>query len=195
VSFGHDKVAPAAHLIFHCFERKTVELPRALTPWAAYLQLFPRELVLALGPMVRRLDSVIGPLRAQGRRGDGDPDGFDGLARRGSYERLLLSEWLLAEEVPEEFVRRAAMREHGFLHLARREPVGSRVSVALFDAGPNQIGAPRPRRRARVSSGACCNSPTRLSIRLLLPAVCRRCSMRAVFGKRRQPMSLPGGNT
>ena len=40
-----------------------MELPRALSPWAEYLQLFPRELTLALGPMVRRLDTVIGPLR------------------------------------------------------------------------------------------------------------------------------------
>src|SRR5207249_6830439 len=48
-----------------------------------------------------------------------------------------------AGEAPDEFTRRAAMGEHAFLQVARREPAGARVSVALFDGGPNQLGAPR----------------------------------------------------
>lgn len=120
-----------------------MDLPPALAPWAASLSLFPRELALALGPLVQRLDLAVGPLQALYRPGSGDPEGFAGLTRRGPYERLLLSEWLLAEEAPEEFARRAAMGEHGFLELARREPGGARVSVALFDAGPDQVGTPR----------------------------------------------------
>jgi hypothetical protein len=120
-----------------------MELPPALMPWGAYLELFPRELAHALGPLIQRLDLVIGPLRASTRQGEGDPDGFYGITRRGSYERLLISEWMLAEEYPEEFARRAVMGEHGFLELARRQPAGTRTSVALFDAGPNQLGAPR----------------------------------------------------
>ena len=119
------------------------ELPRALMPWSASLDLFPRELADALGPLVRRLDAAVGPLRASARPGAGEPDGFDGLTRRGNYERLLLSEWLLAEEMPEEFARRAAMSEHAFLHLARIEPKGGLSAAALFDAGPNQLGTPR----------------------------------------------------
>lgn len=120
-----------------------MELPPALAPWAAHLELFPRDLALSLGPMLRRLDAAIGPLRAHGRRGGEEPDGFAGLARRGPYERLLLSEWLLAEEEPVEFLRRAAMGEHAFLELARLAPAGKRRCVAIFDAGPEQIGAPR----------------------------------------------------
>jgi hypothetical protein len=120
-----------------------MELPRALMPWRTDLDLFPHELALALGPLIQRLDLAIGPLRLPARQGEGDPDGFHGIARRGSYERLLISEWLLAEEFPEEFARRAAMGEHGFLELARRQPAGARTSVALFDAGPDQLGAPR----------------------------------------------------
>jgi len=120
-----------------------MELPRALMPWATWLELFPREFVQSFGPMLQRLDRAVGPLRVQAELGKGEPDGFDGLTRRGSYERLLLTEWLLADEMPEEFIRRAVMSEHAFYQVARREPAGSRLSVALFDAGPNQLGSPR----------------------------------------------------
>ena len=120
-----------------------MKLPHALMPWAPFLELFPRELASSLGPIIQRLDFALGPLRGQGRIGHGEPDGFDGITRRGTYERLLISEWLLADEMPDEFSRRAAMGEHAFLELATQEPVGIRRSIALFDAGPNQLGAPR----------------------------------------------------
>lgn len=120
-----------------------MELPRPLAPWAEYLDLFPRDLALPLGPLVQRVDRIIGALSSGSRSDKGDPDGFDGIARRGTYERLLLSEWLLAEEVPDEFLRRSVMGEHVFLQLARREPAGTKTSVALFDGGPGQWGAPR----------------------------------------------------
>jgi len=119
------------------------DLPKALTPWAPYLQLLPEEHILAFAPLVQRLDIAIGPMRVQSRGGDGEPDGFDGISRRGTYDRLLLSEWMLADEIPDEFARRAVMSEHAFLQIARQEPAGARVSTALFDAGPNQLGAPR----------------------------------------------------
>jgi hypothetical protein len=120
-----------------------MELPPALAPWGPLLRIFPPDLALSLGPPLQRLASAVGPLRSRERAGDGEVDGFDGLSRRGSYERLLVSEWLLAEEAPEEFLRRAAGGEHTFLRLARPEPMGSRRSVALFDAGPGQLGSPR----------------------------------------------------
>jgi hypothetical protein len=121
----------------------TMELPRPLAPWGPWLAIFPRELALSLGPVLQRLSFVIGPLRMERASGEGDPDGFDGLARRGPYERLLPSEWLLADEAPEEFLRRATGGEHTFLRLSRPVPGGSRRSVALFDAGPGQLGSPR----------------------------------------------------
>lgn len=120
-----------------------MELPRPLAPWGPWLAIFPRDLALSLGPVLQRLSFAVGPLRMERASGDGDPDGFDGLDRRGPYERLLASEWLLAEEAPEEFLRRAAGGEHTFLRLARPVPGGSHLSVALFDAGPGQLGSPR----------------------------------------------------
>lgn len=117
--------------------------PRSLAPWSTYLNIFPRELSLALGAMVQRIASAIGSMGSRSIAGASDIDGFDGIARRGSYEKLIASEWLLADEMPDEFARRAVMGEHFFLELARREPSAARLSLAIFDAGPNQVGAPR----------------------------------------------------
>ncbi len=118
-------------------------LPPALLPWEPELEAFPPDLVLSLAPWLPRLAMAFGPLRTTPRFGIGEPDGLSGLSRRGSYERLLLSEWALAEALPDEFLRRAAMKEHVFLELARHEPAGSTRSLVLLDAGPEQLGAPR----------------------------------------------------
>ncbi|MBN1205160.1 MAG: hypothetical protein JXB05_09575 [Myxococcaceae bacterium] len=118
-------------------------LPPALRPWAPQLAIFPEELALSLGPHVARLASAVGSLRPRGETEGGEPQGYDGLARRGTYERLLLTEWLYALESPDEFIRRAAFGEHAFLKPAFKQPQGSRRTVALLDAGPDQLGAPR----------------------------------------------------
>lgn len=65
------------------------------------------------------------------------------LQRRGPYERLLPSEWLLADEVPEEFLRRAAVGEHMFLAPQRHARQANRLIVVIFDSGPLQLGAAR----------------------------------------------------
>ena len=120
-----------------------ISLPPALRPWADELALFPAEIAGALAPLLPRVHRLVGALRASPKNGLVEPDGFDGLSRRGLYDRLLLSEWLLADEEPLEFARRAATGEHAFLKIASREPQSAPLSVAVFDAGPNQLGAPR----------------------------------------------------
>src|SRR5215213_6710680 len=120
-----------------------MNLPPSLAPWAGYLNFFPEEVSLALGPMIQRVSMLIGSPQPRLNEKDGEPDGFDGLNRRGTYERLLLSEWMLADELEDEFMRRAVMGEHLFLNPAHSSPVGTRASLALFDAGPGQIGSPR----------------------------------------------------
>lgn len=117
-------------------------LPPALAPWAATLAPFAPDLALSLGGLARRIDAALGPLPAR-PAGEGEPDGVGGLARRGPYERLLLTEWLLADVFPDEFTRRAAAGEHLFLDRARRARGAGRRSVALLDAGPDQLGTPR----------------------------------------------------
>ena len=120
-----------------------MNLPSSLAQWAVYLKIFPEEVSLALGPIIQRISMLIGSPQARLNEKEGEPDGFDGLNRRGTYERLLLSEWMLADELEDEFMRRAVMGEHLFLNRARSSPVGTRASLALFDAGPSQIGSPR----------------------------------------------------
>ena len=120
-----------------------MNLPPSLAPWAGYLKIFPDEVSLALGPIIQRVSMLIGSQQPRLNEKEGEPDGFDGLNRRGTYERLLLSEWMLADELEDEFMRRAVMGEHLFLNRARSSPVGTRASMALFDAGPSQLGSPR----------------------------------------------------
>lgn len=120
-----------------------MNLPPSLAPWAGYLKIFPEEVSLALGPIIQRVSMLIGPPHSRLNEKVGEPDGFDGLNRRGTYERLLLSEWMLADELEDEFMRRAVMNEHLFLNRAHSSPVGTRASLALFDAGPSQLGSPR----------------------------------------------------
>lgn len=120
-----------------------LELPRALEPWREALQLFAPEVALSVGDVVRRVARLFGPLSLDADVQRGDPDGYRGVARRGPIERLLLSEWAVALEYPEEFLRRVAMGEQLYTALAHKEPGGLRRSIVLFDAGPRSLGAPR----------------------------------------------------
>lgn len=120
-----------------------LELPRALEPWREALQLFAPEVALSVGDVVRRIARLFGPLALDADVQRGDPDGYRGVARRGPIERLLLSEWAVALEYPEEFLRRVAMGEQLYTALAHKEPGGLRRSIVLFDAGPRSLGAPR----------------------------------------------------
>jgi hypothetical protein len=118
-------------------------IARALVRWQKQLSLFPEEVAATLGELMHRLAPALDALTLPRDSAQGEVDGFDGIARRGSYERLLPSEWLLRESVPLEFLRRASQAEHSFFQLARRESTPTRASLALFDAGPDQLGACR----------------------------------------------------
>ncbi|MBA2663890.1 MAG: hypothetical protein H0U74_16495 [Bradymonadaceae bacterium] len=120
-----------------------MKLPAAIAKWSEELSIFPEHLALSIGTMAARLSALIGPDISSSEQPLGEPDGFAGLTRRGSYEHLLAGEWLLAEEYPEEFERRAAQGEHMFWQPARREPFGARTLTVLFDAGADQLGTPR----------------------------------------------------
>ncbi|MEV6103190.1 hypothetical protein AB0M28_00550 [Streptomyces sp. NPDC051940] len=119
-----------------------MRLPPHLAPWAAQLALLDTACATALGPVVRGVDALLGG-EPHTARPHGEHDGYDGLTNRGHPERLLMSEWLLAEEAPEEFLRRAAQRE--LLHLApahKSRARRGRIAV-LADTGPSQLGAAR----------------------------------------------------
>lgn len=120
-----------------------MQLPPDLAPWAEPLSLFEPELAAGVGGLVRRLAAAIGPLRVAALEGAGEPDGYSGIHNRGLMEHLLSSELVLADAMPDEFLRRAAMREQLFFRRKTTQTRESFVSIALFDAGPMQLGSPR----------------------------------------------------
>ncbi|MEV4316897.1 hypothetical protein [Actinocrispum sp. NPDC049592] len=119
-----------------------MNLPPALAPWSAALSTLDAQPLVALGPLLRGLDSLIARHSAIDHSGE-ILDGYSGITSRGLPERILASEWALADEVPLEFLRRAAGNE--LLHTAPAylaERRRGRVAV-LVDTGPDQLGAGR----------------------------------------------------
>jgi hypothetical protein len=117
-------------------------LPGHLAPWASQLRLFPGDIAQVLGDIAHRLSSLLSGAQIDPIAGN-TPHGFNGITRAGSYDRLLLSEWMLHDEIPDEFMRRVASGEHAFFRRAYRGTAGSKRILAVFDAGPLQLGSPR----------------------------------------------------
>lgn len=99
-------------------------------------------LLRTLEPAVAALERLLGPATPSPHE-EGEPDGFDGLERHGSLDRLLPSEWLLAADFPDEFIRRYEHRELSHLRLSHRDEQHTPTSLVLFDTGPLQLGQPR----------------------------------------------------
>ena len=118
-------------------------LPPLLRPWQGPLRRLPMGAIEAVGPMVAPLAALVGPMVTLPALGGPEPDGLSGLSRRGPYERLLVTEWAMADAAPLEFLRRASTGEQLFWELARRTPSQGRRCVVLVDAGPDQLGCPR----------------------------------------------------
>jgi hypothetical protein len=119
-----------------------MQLPPALQAWAEPLSALDAELAIALGPLVRQLDQLI-TRQDLGSGTHGPLDGYDGITRQGDPTRLLISEWALADTVPDEFLRRAANAELLYLEPAyQQDRQRARVAV-LVDTGPDQLGAGR----------------------------------------------------
>ncbi|BCJ75063.1 hypothetical protein CS0771_46070 [Catellatospora sp. IY07-71] len=117
-------------------------LPAALAPWAQQLSVLYADVALALGPWVRRITELLTADDLATAAG-GVPDGYDGLSTRGDPSRMLVLEWLLAAELPDEFLRRAATGELTYLSPATLRPAHSGTVVAVVDCGPLMWGAPR----------------------------------------------------
>ncbi len=118
-------------------------LPPALEAWRDWLSLFSPELTGAVGQMLLRLDPLVGRLKFASQRINDEPLGIGNIMQRGEYERLLMTEWLYADAEPDEFIRRAANGELLFLGTEPDIRLRSQLCIALFDAGPMQLGEPR----------------------------------------------------
>lgn len=121
-----------------------VTVPAVLDRYLSHLQAFGEGTRGVLGPWLGPLAALVGP-PVERRSADpiAPPRGWSGLSNRGPYDRLIASEWLLADELPDEFLRRATSGEHLFVELDRVTEVQAQRTVVLFDVGPDQLGAPR----------------------------------------------------
>ena len=123
--------------------QKSHQLPDEISSWADLLQAFLADLRAPLEQMGNVLSHVIKVLPLQEMAGKNEPDGIDGIHSIVNYERLLMSEWAIYHDFPEEFIRRAAFKEHQFYKLAHRERTNDEVVYVLLDCGPEQLGRPR----------------------------------------------------
>lgn len=102
-----------------------------------------QEMQATLAPWMARLDRVIAVGFDSRLSDSGDVDGYDGLGRTGSLDRLMVSDWLLAQDYPDEFLRRFSDRELSYYQFAFEQPANSSQITVLFDVGPDQLGSPR----------------------------------------------------
>ncbi|MDQ1428337.1 MAG: hypothetical protein QOK39_1813, partial [Acidimicrobiaceae bacterium] len=116
--------------------------PEATPTVVAVDSLIDRVLLRTLEPAIAALDRLFDRGHAATYEA-GEPDGFDGLERHGSLDRLLPSEWLLAAEAPDEFIYRYEHRELAYLRLNTTVPQRPHTALVLFDTGPDQLGRPR----------------------------------------------------
>ncbi len=118
------------------------QLPSSIAGWTILADLFDDELAASLLHLMTRLEVAVDTDHVAPHR-SGEPDGYSGIDRRGPISRLLLSELALADEIPDEFLRRLAQAEAGYLELnVVKELVAGRLLVVL-DSGPDQLGMAR----------------------------------------------------
>lgn len=104
--------------------------------------LIDEVLLRTFEPTINALDRLFEASRLS-QHDEGEPDGFDGIERRGELSHLLPSEWLLAADEPDEFLRRFEQRELSYLHRTATVQQRPQTSLVLFDMGPDQLGRPR----------------------------------------------------
>jgi len=120
-----------------------MRLPASMQPWMEWLDQLDPELAVQLGKLILQIEPLFPAPRALPITGNDAFDGFNGIINRGHYERLLSSEWMLAEDLPEEFMRRAVENEHMFLAPLLIEPRNDGTCCVIFDTGAHQLGAVR----------------------------------------------------
>ena len=113
-----------------------------LKNWWPQLEDLSEDFQGILASWLPKLNKLV-EIKQKRKQGQDNFEGYEGIHRTGHYNRLLINEWALLTEEPDEFLRRAAMSEHLFLAPAQVSPQGHEELVLLFDAGPQQLGQPR----------------------------------------------------
>jgi hypothetical protein len=118
-------------------------MPAQLGVWAPWLSGLSEQVQSWLMSALAQLQVLLPSSGVAAAAPSGEFAGYDGIQSRGQIERLLMSEWLYADELPEEFLRRASSGELWYLKPALEQSSRSRALVVLFDSGPAQLGACR----------------------------------------------------
>ncbi|MDF7670690.1 hypothetical protein PT276_05685 [Orbaceae bacterium ESL0721] len=111
--------------------------------WQPYLVLFDVNLQPVLAELLSQLYLLLDPIKENYADDNDWHSGLGEIKPRGHYENLLLSEWLLFDSEPDEFLRRAINHEHLFLAPAPEEQKANGAIIALFDASVLQLGKMR----------------------------------------------------
>lgn len=122
---------------------QNIQIPVYLQHWLAELGWLEPELMGHVAALAQRIDVMFSNFFSRSSKGNEEPDGYDGIERKGHLDRLLLSEWMLMNEVPGEFIRRTVMGELLFLKPYQTSPKKSKQVTLLIDASPLQWGSPR----------------------------------------------------
>lgn len=117
-------------------------LPKPFHAWQHWLSRFDDNLQPIIADLLLQFNLFIGSISESQCSKQLSSDSSD-LQKRGKYEHLLTTEWLIAQEEPDEFIRRAANNEHLFLTPAYEKPKANGVIIAMFDCGLLQLGMPR----------------------------------------------------
>ena len=117
-------------------------LPKPFHAWQHWLSRFDDNLQPIIADLLLQFNLFIGSISESQCSKQLSSDSSD-LQKRGKYEHLLTTEWLIAQEEPDEFIRRVANNEHLFLTPVYEKPKANGVIIALFDCGLLQLGMPR----------------------------------------------------
>ena len=109
--------------------------------WWDCLDFFAPDVRRDFGKLFLQLERAFSSLAARPQQGE--PAGWAGLSRRGNWDRVVHSEWAVAEACPEEFLRRAGEGELSFWQLAQQADAHNELVWCWLDAGPDQLGACR----------------------------------------------------
>lgn len=119
------------------------QLPKPFKMWQPWLSWFDEDLQPIVADLLLQLNNLLGPMKESMWNAQQQLSGLGDLRKRGSYEHLLSSEWLIAEEEPDEFIRRVIAHEHLFLNPIPEKSKANGVIIGLFDSGILQLGVPR----------------------------------------------------
>ncbi|MGU3467768.1 hypothetical protein ACLBXO_23255 [Methylobacterium sp. C33D] len=118
-------------------------LPPALAPWTALFSDMAEPDLRILAALVEALRPLVERAEGAGGQPEGEIDGLGGLGPRGGIERLVASEWLWRDLDPDAFLQRAAERDLLTLEPVYRQAADAGAVLAVVDAGPDLLGAPR----------------------------------------------------